>query len=59
MKEAKFTGYNNKLKENARELRKNMTEQERHLWYCFLKDYPIKIYRQRSIGNFIVQKQNL
>ncbi len=53
MEETKFTGYNIKLKENARTLRKNMTEQERRLWYCFLKDYPIKIYRQRSIGNFI------
>ena len=53
MKETKFTGYNNKLKEKSRELRKNMTEQERRLWYCFLKDYPIRIYRQRTIGNYI------
>ena len=54
MKDKNFTGYNQKLKEKARELRKDMTEQERHLWYCFLKDYPIKIYRQRVIGNYIV-----
>lgn len=53
MKDYKFTGYNNELKENSRELRKNMTEQERRLWYCFLKDYPIKTYRQRAIGNYI------
>lgn len=53
MKDFKFTGYNNELKENSRELRKNMTEQERRLWYCFLKKYPIKIYRQRAIGNYI------
>ncbi len=53
MKDYKFTGYNNELKENSRELRKNMTEQERRLWHCFLKNYPIKIYRQRVIGNYI------
>ena len=31
-----------------------MTRQEKHLWYDFLKDYPIKIYKQRVIDNFIV-----
>ena len=31
-----------------------MTQQERRLWYCFLKDYPVKIYRQRAIDKFIV-----
>ena len=53
MKDYEFTGYNNKHKNQSRELRKNMTEQERRLWYCFLKNYPIKIYRQRVIGNYI------
>ena len=48
-----FTGYNNKHIEQSRELRKNMTEQERRLWYCFLRKCPIKIYRQRPIGNYI------
>ena len=49
-----FTGYNPKLKDRSRELRKNMTRQEKHLWYDFLKDYPIKWNRQRSIDRFIV-----
>ena len=31
-----------------------MTPRERKLWYCFLKDYPLKFYRQRVIGNYIV-----
>ena len=53
MKGYKFTGYNHKLKEQSRGLRKNMTEQERRLWYCFLREYPIKFYRQRPIGNYI------
>ncbi len=37
----------------ARELRRDMTPQERHLWYDFLKDYPVKIYKQRVIESFI------
>ena len=31
-----------------------MTKQERRLWYCFLRDYPVKIYKQRIIENYIV-----
>ena len=31
-----------------------MTHQEKHLWYDFLKDYPVKIYKQRIIDNFVV-----
>ena len=42
-----------RLAERARELRKNMTPQERHLWYDFLRTYPVKFYRQRIISFFI------
>ncbi len=45
--------YNYFLTETARELRKNMTPQERHLWYDFLKNYPVRFYRQRPIGSYI------
>ena len=31
-----------------------MTPHERKLWYLFLRNYPIKIYKQRIIGSFIV-----
>ena len=48
-----FTGYNAELKDRSRQLRKNMTRQERRIWYDFLRDYPVKIYRQRSIDCFI------
>ena len=44
---------NNKLLNVARVLRRNMTRQERHLWYDFLRYYPVKIYKQRIIDNFI------
>ena len=40
--------------ENARRLRREMTPHERKLWYLFLRKYPIKIYKQRIIGKFIV-----
>ena len=45
---------NSKLLGNARKLRREMTRQERHLWYDFLQHYPGKIYKQRIIGNYIV-----
>ena len=38
----------------AKTLRKNMTKEERHLWYDFLRTYPIKFLRQKPIGNYIV-----
>ena len=40
--------------ENARRLRREMTPHERKLWYLFLRKYPVKIYKQRIIGSFIV-----
>ena len=46
--------YKNELIERAKELRKNATKQENHLWYDFLKDYPVKVQRQRVIKGFIV-----
>lgn len=45
---------NAKLLSRAKEMRKNMTPQERHLWHVFLKNYPIKFYRQKIIDNYIV-----
>ena len=53
MNEDNFTGYNSKLLQASRELRKQMTKQERHLWYDFLHDYPVRVYRQRSIDHYI------
>ena len=46
--------YNSKNVAVARTLRKNMTKEERHLWYDFLRDYPIRFYRQKVIGKYIV-----
>ena len=44
---------NSKLNK-ARQLRREMTPQERHLWYDFLRYYPVKIYKQRIVGPYIV-----
>ena len=44
---------NNKLLQNARNLRKNMTKEERKLWYEFLRIYPVRFRRQEIIGNYI------
>ena len=38
----------------ARTLRKSMTPEERHLWYDFLRTYPVKFYRQKCIDRYIV-----
>ena len=46
--------HNEKNKPLAKALRKNMTPWERKLWYCFLKEYPVRFQRQKCIGDFIV-----
>ena len=38
----------------SRTLRKNMTPEEKHLWYDFLKRLPCTVNRQKPIGNYIV-----
>ena len=44
---------NSKIVPFARELRKNMTKEERHLWYDFLREYPVKFTRQKVLGKYI------
>ena len=46
--------YEHTLIDHARRLRKEATRQENHLWYDYLKDYPIRFQRQKAIGNYIV-----
>ena len=43
-----------KLLRNSQKLRKNMTKEERHLWYDFLRTYPIQFKRQYTVGCYIV-----
>ncbi len=44
---------NELMLQNARELRKAMTKEERHLWYDFLRGYPVRFRRQEIIGSYI------
>ncbi len=46
--------HNKSLVAPAKDLRKNMTRQERHLWYDFLRHYPVKFVRQKPMGHYIV-----
>ena len=46
--------HNTQLPHNAKALRKNMTKEERHLWYDFLRSYPVRFLRQKVIDNYIV-----
>ena len=37
----------------ARMLRKNMTKEEKHLWYDFLRLYSTRFSRQKVLGKYI------
>ena len=39
---------------NARTPRNNPTKEENHLWYDFLRSYPVRFHRQYVIENYIV-----
>ncbi len=45
---------NKNLKNLSRILRNNATDEENHLWFSFLRKYPVQFNRQRIIGNYIV-----
>ena len=45
---------NPQLRGNAQKLRREMTKEERRLWYDFLKQLPVTVNRQKVIGRFIV-----
>ena len=46
--------HNKALVPRSRELRKNMTREESHLWYDFLRNHPARFTRQKVMGNYIV-----
>lgn len=45
---------NPRLTAYSRKLRKEMTKEERHLWYDFLRLLNIPFHRQKTIGQYIV-----
>ena len=45
--------HNKQLVPLAKQLRKEMTKEELHLWYDFLRSYPIRFSRQKVLGKYI------
>ena len=45
--------HNKQLVPLAKQLRREMTKEERHLWYDFLRDHPVRFSRQKVLGKYI------
>ena len=45
--------HNKHLVPFAKQLRKEMTKEERHLWYDFLRTHPVRFSRQKVLGKYI------
>ncbi|MDO5124059.1 MAG: endonuclease domain-containing protein [Eubacteriales bacterium] len=45
--------HNKKLVPLAKQLRREMTKEERRLWYDFLRNYPLRFQRQKILGKYI------
>ena len=45
--------HNKEIVPTAKMLRKNMTKEEKHLWYDFLRTYPVRFSRQKVLGKYI------
>ena len=45
--------YNKQLVPFAKQPRSEMTKEERHLWYDFLRSYPVRFSRQKVLGKYI------
>jgi len=46
--------HNKLLTNTARMLRKNMTKEEKHLWYDYLRSYPVRFLKQKVIDDYVV-----
>ncbi len=45
--------HNKQLVPLAKQLRKEMTKEERHLWYDYLRTHPTRFSRQKVLGKYI------
>ena len=45
--------HNKQLVPFAKQLRKEMTKEERHLWYDYLRGHPARFSRQKVLGKYI------
>ncbi len=53
MDEKKQYIQNKQLVPYAKKLRSQMTDEERKLWYCYLKEYPVRFTRQKVLYRYI------
>ena len=44
---------NGELTKLSQKLRREMTKEERHLWYDYLRSLPLTVYRQKVFGRYI------
>lgn len=51
---AYYRQYDADAASRAKQMRQEMTAQERRLWYAFLRTYPVKFYRKRAIEKYIL-----
>ena len=45
--------HNKRIVSFAKALRKNMTKEEKHLWYDFLRAHAVRFSRQKVLGKYI------
>ncbi len=45
--------HNKQLVALAKHLRREMTKEEKHLWYDFLRVYPVRFSRQKVLGKYV------
>lgn len=45
--------HNKDLIRVAKNLRSNMTKEEKHLWYDYLKNYKVRFLRQKILGKYV------
>ena len=53
MDEKKQYIHNKQLVSYAKKLRSQMTDEERKLWYCYLKEYPVRFIRPNVLFKYI------
>lgn len=46
--------YERGMTEIAQELRKNLSQEEKRLWYQYLRRYPAQFRRQKPFGRYVV-----
>ena len=46
--------HNHHLTPIAKKLRREMTSSERKLWFNFLRRFPVRVLRQKIIGDYVV-----